>query len=91
MIKILWKLNNLIWRLIYLKFQTLFIKRKVNKMGPVLDKVQELANALDVATTEVANDLQALKDQLAQAGTPQEVEAILQPIVDKLTALGNAQ
>lgn len=60
-------------------------------MASVLETVQALATALDTATNEVANDILALKAQLAQAGTPEEVEAILQPILDKLTALGNAQ
>jgi hypothetical protein len=67
------------------------IKRKVHKMATVLEKVQELALAISVAADEIAADLQRLKDQLVGAGTPEEVEAILQPIIDRLTALGQAQ
>lgn len=60
-------------------------------MASVLETVQALADALTAGINEVAADLQALKDQLAGAGTPEEVEAILQPIVDRLNALGQAQ
>ena len=83
-----WITLKLLSRILYNQHK---LKRKVNKMGTVLEKVQELALAIGVATDEIAADLQKLKDQLAGAGTPEEVEAILQPIIDRLTALGQAQ
>ncbi len=60
-------------------------------MSIITQKLEEMAAALQLAADEIAADLQALKDLLANAGTPEEVEAILQPIVDRLNALGQAQ
>ena len=60
-------------------------------MATILETVTALAASLTLGIDEIANDIQALKDALAGAGTPEEVEAILQPIIDRLNALGQAQ
>lgn len=67
------------------------IIRKVKQMATVLEKVQEYADSINLATDEIAADLLALKEQLAGAGTPEEVQAILQPVLDRLNALGQEQ
>lgn len=67
------------------------LKKGLNKMGTTLEKVQEIAAKLSLGVEEIAKDIQTLKEQLAGAGTPEEVEAILQPIIDRLNLLGQAQ
>ncbi len=71
--------------------QFIYTKIRMDKMGTTIEEVQQFAAQIDAATTEIANDLQALKDQLAGAGTPEEVQAILQPVLDRLNNLGQAQ
>lgn len=75
-------------RIIVLKSLIKQLKKEIDNMATVIEKVQELAAAISVATDEISADLQILKDQLAAAGTPEEVQEILQPILDRLTALG---
>jgi len=87
-IRILIRLN---WFLIKVKLQIPSIKKRIKQMSIITQKLEEMAAALQLAADEIAADLQALKDLLANAGTPEEVEAILQPIVDRLNALGQAQ
>ncbi|MCC7159732.1 MAG: hypothetical protein IT281_09355 [Ignavibacteria bacterium] len=60
-------------------------------MSNITQKLEEIAAGLTAAADEITADLIALKDQLANAGTPEEVEQILQPIVDRLNTLGQQQ
>ena len=62
------------------------------KIMAQLDEVQAYAAQIDAATNEIAADLQALKDQLAAAGslTP-ESKAVLDSVVARLTDLGAQQ
>ena len=69
----------------------IYFQKRMDKMATTIEAVQQFAAQIDAATTELANDLQALKDQLAGAGTPEEVQAILQPVLDRLNNLGQQQ
>lgn len=60
------------------------ITGKVTDMAGVIETVQQFADAIDAAATDIAGDIQNLQDQLAAAGTPEEVQALLQPVLDKL-------
>jgi len=56
-------------------------------MGAVSNEVKAFADRIDTATTAIATKLSSLRDQLAQAGTVEEVDAILAPVVSALEAV----
>lgn len=45
-----------------------------NLIMATLEQFQNALNRIDAATTDIANDLQNLKDQIAGAGLPSELE-----------------
>ena len=58
-------------------------------MSQVLDQIKEYAAKIDEATNAIATRIQALIDKVnAGTATPEEISAVLQPKVDKLTELG---
>lgn len=58
-------------------------------MSQVLDQVKEFAAKIDSATNAIAARIQTLIDRInAGTATPEEIAAILQPEVDRLTELG---
>ena len=78
-------------KIVLIKSDLKKLKEGITTMATVLETITELAASLTLGIDEVATDIQALKDALAGAGTPEEVEAILQPIVDRLIVLGQGQ
>lgn len=63
------------------------IKKEVKKMSAIGDAIQAFAVQIDTAMDEIAADIQALKDLIAQGGTIEEVNALLQPLLDKANAI----
>ena len=58
-------------------------------MSQVLDQIKDYAAKIDKATNSIAARIQALIDKVnAGTATPEEIAAVLQPEVDKLTELG---
>jgi hypothetical protein len=57
-------------------------------MPTVREAVEALAAEFDAATTAVANKLISLEGQLAGASTPEAVDAVLRPVLDRLKVLG---
>ena len=66
-------------------------KKGVNEMATVAEALQQFADAMDSGLNELATDIQALKDLIAEGGTVEQVNEKLQPILDKINALKNAQ
>ena len=68
--------------------QTLIIER-IENMSQVLDQVKDFAAKIDAATNAIATRIQTLIDKV-NAGTaaPEEIAAVLQPEVDRLTEMG---
>jgi hypothetical protein len=68
--------------------QHLFLER-MSKMSQVLDQIKDYAAKIDEATNAIAARIQTLIDKVnAGTATPEEISAVLQPEVDKLTELG---
>ncbi len=64
------------------------IDRKVNDIMATLADFEAKFAELDAATTAIANELAALKDQLTNAGLPADVEAsVLATLTAKVDAL----
>jgi len=63
------------------------IKKEVKKMSQIGDAIQAFVTQIDVAMDEIAIDIQALKDLIDQGGTIEEVNALLQPLLDKANAI----
>jgi hypothetical protein len=59
-------------------------------MPTVEEKVNALRIEFDTATDAVATVLTGLRDQLVGASTPEAVDAILRPVIDRLHVLGEA-
>ncbi len=68
--------------------QTTIIQR-IEAMSQVLDQIKDFAAKIDAATNTIAARIQALIDKV-NAGTaiPEEIAALLQPEVDRLTEMG---
>jgi hypothetical protein len=65
------------------------IIERVNAMSQVLDQIKDYAAKIDEATNAIAARIQALIDKVnAGTATPEEIAAVLQPEVDKLSELG---
>jgi hypothetical protein len=68
--------------------QTTIIER-VEDMSQVLDQIKDFAAKIDEATNAIAARIQALVDKVnAGTATPEEIAAVLQPEVDRLTEMG---
>jgi hypothetical protein len=68
--------------------QLLMIER-IKDMSQVLDQVKDFAAKIDEATNAIAARIQTLIDKIsAGTATPEEIAAVLQPEVDRLTELG---
>jgi hypothetical protein len=68
--------------------QLLMIER-LKDMSQVLDQVKDFAAKIDEATNAIAARIQTLIDKInAGTATPEEIAAVLQPEVDRLTELG---
>ena len=68
--------------------QTLILERMEN-MSQVLDQVRDFAAKIDEATNAIAARIQTLVDKVnAGTATPEEIAAVLQPEVDRLTEMG---
>jgi methyl-accepting chemotaxis protein len=67
----------------------ILIMEKIEDMSQVLDQVKDFAAKIDEATNAIAARIQTLIDKIS-AGTasPEEIAAVLQPEVDRLTELG---
>jgi hypothetical protein len=58
-------------------------------MSEVLDQVRAFAAKIDEATNAIASRIQRLIDKInAGTATPEEIAAVLQPEVDRLSELG---
>ncbi len=68
--------------------QNNFIISKLNLIMGQNDKVMAAIKELDAATTEVANDLQALRDQVASGNVSDESLAALDESIARLKVLG---
>jgi hypothetical protein len=65
------------------------IMEKIQTMSQVLDQIKDYAAMIDEATNAIAARIQALIDKVnAGTATPEEISAVLQPEVDKLSELG---
>jgi hypothetical protein len=68
--------------------QILLIER-IESMSQVLDQIKDYAAKIDDATNAIAARIQVLIDKVnAGTATPEEISAVLQPEVDKLSELG---
>ena len=68
--------------------QNLILER-IEDMSQVLDQVKDFAAKIDEATNAIAARIQTLIDKInAGTATPEEIAAVLQPEVDRLTELG---
>jgi butyrate kinase len=63
------------------------IKKEAKKMSAVGDAVQAFANQINEGLDEIATDIQDLQDLVAAGGTIEEVNAKLQPLLDKANAI----
>ena len=71
-----------------LRYQNQIIER-IEDMSEVLDQVKDFAAKIDAATNAIAVRIQTLIDKInAGTATPEEIAAVLQPEVDRLTELG---
>jgi hypothetical protein len=67
----------------------LLILERLEDMSQVLDQVKDFAAKIDAATNAIAARIQTLIDKVnAGTATPEEIAAVLQPEVDRLTNLG---
>jgi hypothetical protein len=65
------------------------ILERMSKMSQVLDQIKDYAAKIDEATNAIAARIQVLIDKVnAGTATPEEISAVLQPEVDKLSELG---
>jgi len=68
--------------------QSTMIER-TKAMSQVLDQIKDFAAKIDAATNTIAARIQALIDKVnAGMATPEEIAAVLQPEVDRLTEMG---
>lgn len=67
----------------------IIILERLEDMSQVLDQVKDFAAKIDAATNAIAARIQILIDKVnAGTATPEEIAAVLQPEVDRLTELG---
>ena len=67
----------------------LIVFERMEAMSEVLDQIKDFAAKIDAATNAVAARIQALIDKVnAGTATPEEIAAVLQPEVDRLTEMG---
>jgi methyl-accepting chemotaxis protein len=65
------------------------IIERIENMSQVLDQVRDFAAKIDAATSAIAARIQKLVDKVnAGTATPEEIAAVLQPEVDRLTEMG---
>ena len=57
-------------------------------MPTVIEEVQSYADNIDTETNNIASRLAGLRGQLAGAGTPEQVDTILAPVLARLKAVG---
>jgi methyl-accepting chemotaxis protein len=68
--------------------QTTIIER-IEAMSQVLDQIKDFAAKIDAATNTIAARIQALIDKVnSGTATPEEIAAVLEPEVDRLTEMG---
>jgi len=68
--------------------QTTIIER-IEAMSQVLDQIKDFAAKIDEATNAIAARIQALIDKVnSGTATPEQIAAVLQPEVDRLTEMG---
>jgi hypothetical protein len=71
-----------------LSYQNQIIER-IEDMSEVLEQVKDFAAKIDAATNAIAVRIQTLIDKInIGTATPEEIAAVLQPEVDRLTDLG---
>jgi hypothetical protein len=71
-----------------LRYQNQIMER-LEDMSEVIDQVKDFAAKIDAATNAIAIRIQTLIDKInAGTATPEEIAAVLQPEVDRLTELG---
>ena len=62
---------------------------RIEDMSQVLNQIKDFAAKIDEATNTIAARVQALVDKVnAGTATPEEIAAVLQPEVDRLTEMG---
>jgi hypothetical protein len=67
----------------------IIIIERIESMSQVLDQIKDYAAKIDQATNAIAARIQVLIDKVnAGTATPEEIAAVLQPEVDKLSELG---
>ena len=67
----------------------ILVLERIEDMSQVLDQVKDFAAKIDEATNAIAARIQTLIDKInAGTATPEEIAAVLQPEVDRLTELG---
>ncbi len=67
----------------------LIIIERIESMSQVLDQIKDYAAKIDEATNAIAARIQVLIDKVnAGTATPEEIAAVLQPEVDRLSELG---
>ena len=67
----------------------ILVLERIEDMSQVLDQVKDFAAKIDEATNAIAARIQTLIDKInAGTATPEEIAAVLQPEVDRLTDLG---
>jgi hypothetical protein len=65
------------------------ILERIETMSQVLDQIKDYAAKIDEATNAIAARIQVLIDKVnTGSATPEEIAAVLQPEVDKLSELG---
>ena len=68
--------------------QTTIIER-IEAMSQILDQIKDFAAKIDEATNAIAARIQALIDKVnSGTATPEQIAAVLQPEVDRLTEMG---
>jgi len=68
--------------------QTTIIER-IESMSQVLDQIKDFAAKIDEATNAIATRIQALLDKVnSGTASAEEIAAVLQPEVDRLTEMG---
>ena len=64
----------------------ILVLERIEDMSQVLDQVKDFAAKIDEATNAIAARIQTLIDKInAGTATPEEIAAVLQPEVDRLT------
>lgn len=83
-----WIVIKLLCRIIH--NQSIII-RKAKQMASVLEELQNFAASINLALDNIEADLNQLKQIVEEGGTPEQVIAALQPILDRVTAMKEIQ